>query len=56
MKELELFYDDLRTRKTNPEITIKNYDLQIKEFCRILEIKTIDDIKKLKLQDIDKYK
>lgn len=56
MKELELFYNDLRTRKTNPEITIKNYDWQIKEFFKILEIKTIDDIRNLKMQDIDIYK
>lgn len=56
MKELELFYNDLRTRKTNPEITIKNYDLQIKEFFKILNIKTVEDINKLKLKDIDIYK
>lgn len=56
MKELELFYNDLRARKTNPEITIKNYDWEIREFFDILEIKTIDDINNLKIQDIDYYK
>lgn len=56
MKELELFYNNLRTKKVSPEITIKNYDCQIKEFFNILNIEKIEDIKNIKMTDIDIYK
>lgn len=56
MKELELFYNNLRTLRNNPEITIKNYDNHINEFFRIVNVKNMDDIRKLKTVDIDEYK